>query len=107
MQKTRKSFWCSSTNSWENSNPFNKNYIAPAVKRIRENSFENAARDIREIVSGRKNCNEFAKDVGTEAVQTQLGREKEKPKRRTRETIFEKEELKRVEFARTFFEKKI
>ena len=85
--------------------PSIKKCIVPAAKRIGADSFEFAAPEIGEVVSGRKKLKTFTKDVGSKTVRKQLGGGKKKFKRRTRRAISRKSSSKISRSPKVIFDK--
>ena len=53
--------------------PFLRKYVVPAAKRIGADMLEFAAPEIADVVSGRKNFETAAKNVGKKTLKKQLG----------------------------------
>lgn len=53
--------------------PFLRKFVVPAAKRIGADLLEIAAPDIGDVLTGKKNIKNFAKDVGQKTVRKQLG----------------------------------
>ena len=54
-------------------NPFLREYIVPAAKRVGADLLEFAVPEIAQVVSGRKNIKTAAKSVGRQTLRKQLG----------------------------------
>ena len=78
--------------------PFLRKYIVPAAKRVGADLLEFAAPEIAEVVSGRKNFQTAAKNVGRQTLKKQLGSGSRK---RTASRVIPTKSLKQFNRSRT------